>query len=260
MGVAGIVVVGAILLLGSLFNGPEPQPVLPTPLPSATQAPTDTPTTVASPTFTETPTAVITETPSPTPTVPTATPTPIIIVDFVELAPKARWYGNNNRDETSEFYSQVPLDFGLKYPDPVGFAVWDNPLLENNRTVEKVLFTRPFYQSEVPGLVTGFYDLRGLPLQKDFRFVARVGFAKEAEGTEGAYFNVFFNPDDSTFCSTTYTTPCELLGQTYVQYDGKLQDFVFTIPSDVVGQEGWLALQKSSFDYPVWVTAHLERP
>ena len=186
-------------------------------------------------------------------------------MDLVETAPKARWYGNNNRNETSEFYAQVPLEFGIKYPDPIGFVVWDDPVLENGQTLEKVLFTRPYYHFEVPGLVTGFYDLRGLPLEKDFRFVASVGFTQEAKGTEGAYFNVFFNEDDSTFCSTKYTSPCVLLGQTHVLYDGQLQDFVFAIPPEVVGRQGWLALQvdsgeKSPLDLAVWATARLERP
>ena len=265
---AGVAAVAAVVIAGAflfLSQPSTPPPTLPTETPTPTQTPLSTPEATMSPTNTATSFVEDTHTPSPTPTVPTDTPTPVILVDLVETAPKARWYGNNNQNETSEFYVQVPLEFGIKYPDPIGFAVWDDPVLENEQAVERVLFTRPYYQFEASGLVTGFYDLRGLPLEKDFRFVASVGFVQEAKGTEGAYFNVFFNEDDSTFCSATYTSPCVLLGQTYVLYDGRLQDFVFTIPPEVVGRRGWLALQvdsgeQSPLDLAVWVTARLERP
>ena len=265
--VFGVMVVGALILFWPDPPAPEPPPVViteevfvsATPVPvSTTEVPSLIPTTPTS----ITPSATVTHTATPTATV---TPTPIILVDFVESAPKARWYGTNNRNVTSEFFQQESLEFGVEYPDPIGFSIWDSPVLETGDLVEDILYTRPFYSFELPGSVTGFYDLRGLSFESGDTFVASVGFSEEADGTEGAYFNVFFNEDNSTFCSTQYTSPCILLKQIYATYDGKLQDFIFVMPPSMIGKKGWIALQvdsdeKSTLDLTVWVTAHLERP
>ncbi|MEW6231986.1 MAG: hypothetical protein AB1566_06680 [Chloroflexota bacterium] len=223
-----------------------PPPITPTPTRTATT--TRTPTITATPTKTPTPTATLIKTPTPTATptkTPTVTPTkmPRVILDFIELAPKAVWRSGAGT-----------LPWPGAENDSRGFARYqNNALLEDGRSYARVLETHP--QWVQGGWIEGEYPSVTLPAQS--RLTGKAGFLGGATGTDGVYFAVYFERPGEEFRGTR-------LVYLRATYDGRL-DGIDADLSRFAGQRGKFYLRvdagpSSGQDWAIWLDARIVAP
>ena len=176
-------------------------------------------------------------------------PCPVVLYDFVERAPQARWTG----------YAPPYSFYGLKFPgadnDQRGFAVWrDGATLEDgSRPDHRILETHPAWVDG--GAIWGEYEVPFL-FQSGDRFVARVGFLAGAGAGNVTFQLVWWNDDPDSYR--------ELLGSLADSYDGVVRNWVVPLDS-IAGQTGYMRLvveagETSAQDWAVWVEARIERP
>jgi len=161
------------------------------------------------------------------------------LYDLLERAQSASWH-NSSAD-----YHLWNVGLG----DSRGFACYrTNITLEDNNIYPKVLETHPEWKTY--GYIAGDYpDIIEIP--EGARFTARVGFIKDATGTDGADFNV-------DFIDTSHIDyPITGSGGYHAVYDGALNSLNFDL-SSLAGKSGHILLwvhahNTSNKDWAVWV-------
>lgn len=163
--------------------------------------------------------------------------------DLLANAPSANWYNTTGGTDL----------WNVGLGDPRGFACYrTNIKLEDNNTYSKVLETHPEWINY--GFIGGEYpDIIKIP--EGARFTARVGFIKDAIGTDGAGFVVVFR--DTSYVVHFITS----VSGYHATYNGTLDSLNLNL-SSFAGQSGQIFLvvragASSGQDWAVWVNPQI---
>jgi len=166
------------------------------------------------------------------------------LYDLLEKAPGAHWY------DPSAYSINL---WDLEIDDARGFACYRTDIkLEDDNTYPKVLETHPPW-ADHSYIGAEYADIIKIP--EGARFTAKVGFIKDATGTDGVGFTVVFR--DTSF-SAHYIT--SVFGErTY--YDGVLDSLNLDL-SSFAGQSGQIIIgvnagSSSGQDWAVWVNPQI---
>ena len=193
----GLAILAVMAGLAFYFIG-IPKTIPPTEI--ATTHPSDTPEPSSTPSFTPSPTPSSTPTRFPTRTaLPTYTPEPVLLYDFVEHAGEAHWF-NTFKNSDGEFQSDLTFFYVPISPDPESYISekqsnyvgWDyNVRLMNGDVQEQVLLTYPYYEYFK---VFGDYEVKiGQPAPD--AYLELVAGYKDifVEPTDGVIFRIYIN-------------------------------------------------------------------
>lgn len=162
----------------------------------------------------------------------------VTFYDFVQNADKAVW-------QSGAGY----LPFPGSASDSRGFALWQtNSYMENNKKYAKILETHPEWKEN--GYIMGTYP--NLTVPTGAKLSLKIGFLKEATGTDGVIYRVFFN----------YTGQPITIFEKYKRYTEKVETETIDL-SEYQGKNGKFILyvsaggKSSAQDWAGWAEAEI---